>query len=190
MVQPLKLVAFVIVMLAYLYVPISTIQKQERILSKGEVFQFRPQPVDPYDVFRGKFIWLNLLEPSFDLDKELRLEVGQKVFAHLGRDTSGYAYFTGFTTNRPTGNAYIQTHISRMNEHTIWLKNPESLQKYYLNEKLAPLAEKKYRELLNQNIQEVEEAVVLEVKVYGGNALVDQLYFEGVEIGEYLRRGE
>ena len=190
MVQPLKLVAFVIVMLAYLYVPISTIQKQERILSKGENFQFQPQPVDPYDVFRGKFIWLNLEQASFDLDKELRLENGQKVFAHLGRDTSGYTYFTGFTTNRPTGNSYIQTNVAHITNDKVYLKNPESLQKFYLNEKLAPLAEKKYRELMRRNREESTTGVVLDVKVYGGKALVDNLYFDGVEIGEYLKRNK
>lgn len=189
MVQPLKLIAFIVVMLVYLWVPISTIQKQERILAKGEVFQFRPQPVDPYDAFRGKFIWLNIAEAEFDLDKSIRLENGQKVFAHLGRDTLGYAYFTGFTTDRPEGNAYVQTNVASIYSDQIRLRIPESLRKYYLNEKLAPLAEKKYNELLRQNASsDTTVAVVLDVRVYEGSALVDKLYFNGEVIEDYLRK--
>lgn len=189
MVQPVKLVAFVVVMIAYLWIPISTIRSQERILSKGEVFRFQPQLVDPYDAFRGKFIWLNLPAPEFDLDKTLRIENGQKVYAHLSRDSAGFAYYTGFTTDRPVGNTYIQTYVDYHSEERISLRAPESLRKYYLNEKLAPLAEKKYNELIRAGGgQQAMAKVVVAVRVFEGNALVEKVYFNDMEMEDYLRK--
>lgn len=186
MVQPLKLVAFVLVMIAYLFVPISAIFNQEKILSSGETYKFLPAPVDPYDAFRGKFIWLNIPPPVFDLEEELRLKRGQKVYVHLERDTAGYTEYTGFTTNRPEGNNYLQTNISRIIEDRVWLKTPESLTKFYLNEKLAPLAERKYRELRLERRD--TSRVEIDVKVYKGKALIDNLYFDQEPILDFLRK--
>ena len=60
MIQSLKIGVLAIVMLAYLYIPSSLIYRYEKISTEGTVFRFCPQPVDPYDAFRGRYVRLNL----------------------------------------------------------------------------------------------------------------------------------
>ncbi len=190
MVQPIKLIAFVLVMMAYLWVPISTITQQEKILKNGTLYKFRPQPIDPYDAFRGRFIYANIPNPALPIPpEESKFTDGQKVYLALARDTAGYAYFEGLSNYKPQDRDYLQAQVQRVGEEKIWVDLPPSLQKYYLNEKLAPLAEARYNEILRsrRDTENPTAGVVLDVKIWKGKALMEKLYFNGQEAEAYLR---
>ena len=51
--------AFVLVVLVQLYVPAKMIWGREEVLNTGTEYKFRTAPIDPNDVFRGKYINLN-----------------------------------------------------------------------------------------------------------------------------------
>ncbi len=191
MVQPIKLLAFVVVMIAYLWVPISTITQQEKVLKQGATYVFKPQPVDPYDAFRGRFIWVNVPVQDFKIPEDEPLfSNAQKAYLYLARDSAGYAFFEGISHYAPADRDYVQVQVSYVNEERreVHVMLPSSIQKYYLNEKLAPLAEQKYFELLRTNSQNLDSVgVKLEVKVLKGRALMETVYFNDQKIEDYLR---
>ncbi|MEL6638623.1 MAG: GDYXXLXY domain-containing protein [Bacteroidota bacterium] len=194
MVQPIKLVAFVVVMIAYLWVPISTITQQEKVLKKGATYLFKPRPVDPYDAFRGRFIWVSIPTPWFDLPPaEPPFTDYQKAYVILARDSSGYAFFEGISHYEPEDRDYMQVQVLHYDgeRQKVRVDLPNSIQKYYLNEKLAPLAESTYQDLLRRNREGIDSVgVSLEVKVLNGRALMETIYFDGQKIEDYLRQAK
>jgi len=54
-----RLIVFVLVAFAQLAVPGSLIWKREHTLRQGNVWKFRTAPVDPVDVFRGRYVALH-----------------------------------------------------------------------------------------------------------------------------------
>ncbi len=180
-------IAFGAVMLLYLWFPFSMIADQQRILKRGEVFRFRPQPVDPYDAFRGRYIVLQFMDQSIHFpNAQDTFQYDDKIYVSLEKDSLGFIYFSNPSLKKPDTQNYLKTTVQHTSKDQVSVDIPENLGRYYLNEKLAPLAEKKYRELLN-NRESNEVNVYLDARVLDGEVLIEELYFEGVPVGEYLK---
>ena len=180
-------IAFGSVMILYLWFPLSMITDQQRILKQGEVFRFRPQPVDPYDAFRGRYIVLRFVEQGINVPNAQEIfQSGDKIFVSLVRDSLGFVYFSNPSFEKPEGENYLKSEIWNTYEDQIIVEIPENLQRYYLNEKLAPLAEEKFREL-TRNSENDEVNVYLDARVLDGEVLIEEVYFEGKPISEYLK---
>ena len=180
-------IAFGAVMILYLWFPLSMITDQQRILREGELFRFRPQPVDPYDAFRGRYIVLNFAEQDIEYpNAQETFKSNDQIFVNLEEDSLGFVHFSNPSFKKPVGTNYLKTRIWYTNKDRITIEIPENLSRYYLNEKLAPLAEEKYQELLSSQ-REGEVNVHLDARVLNGGILIEELYFEGVAVGEYLK---
>ncbi len=184
----IRLVCFCIVMLVYLWVPFSMITQQEDILEEGKTFLFRSRPVDPYDAFRGRYVALSFTGNTMAKNANTaNFRQGEKVYTTLKLDSLGYAFFDVLYVSPPDHSNYIETQVAYVGEKRITLKVPENLRRYYLNEKLAPLAEKAYRELSRQQRNNSEVNAYLQVKVLDGKVLLEDLYLKGQPVGEYLK---
>ena len=72
-----------------------------------------------------------------------------------------------------------------MSSNSVHIALPENMQLYFINEKLAPLAEDVYRQLTARNQQDSIKTF-LEVRVLDGTPVIEELYLEGQPIVEYL----
>ena len=61
-------ISFFILVLVQLAVPSFMILTQEEIQTEGKAFRFKTRPVDPYDLFRGKYITLTFENQFIYLD--------------------------------------------------------------------------------------------------------------------------
>jgi GDYXXLXY protein len=182
----LRNIAFGAVMILYLWFPFSMIVDQQQILEKGEVFRFRPRPVDPNDAFRGRYIVLRFMDQNLNFpDAQSVFKHDDKIFVSLQKDSLGYVNLSNPSFEKPEGKNYLKTKVLYTNEDRVAVEIPENLRRYYLNEKLAPLAEEKFREL-QRNSDSNEVKVYLDARVLGGEVLIDELYFEGTPVSEYL----
>ncbi len=180
-------IAFGSVMILYLWFPLSMITDQQRILKQGEVFRFRPQPVDPYDAFRGRYVVLSFVEQDIDVpNAQETFQSNDKIFVNLEKDSLGFVYFSNPSFEKPEEKNYLKTRVWYTNKDHIIVEIPENLQRYYLNEKLAPLAEEKFREL-TRNLENAEVNVYLDARVLDGEVLIEELYFENIPVSEYLK---
>lgn len=182
-------IAFGLVMILYIWFPYSMIADQQKILKKGEVFRFRPQPVDPYDAFRGRYITLSFVDQRIAYPNAQEVfNYDDKIYVQLEKDSLGYVYFSNPAFEKPEGLNYLKTSIWNINENEILIAVPENLQVYYLNEKLAPLAEKRFMELTPTPADSNQVNVYLDARVLNGEVLIEELYFEGVPVAEYLKK--
>jgi uncharacterized membrane-anchored protein len=183
----LRNIAFGAVMILYLWFPFSMIVDQQQILKEGEVFRFRPRPVDPYDAFRGRYIFLRFVDQNLNFpDAQSVFKYDDKIFVSLEKDSLGYVNFSNPSFEKPEGQNYLKTKVLYTKENQVTVDIPENLQRYYLNEKLAPLAEEKFREL-QRSSDSNEVKVYLDARVLGGEALIEELYFENMPVSEYLK---
>lgn len=171
---------FIAVALVQIGTSLSMIVKRESVLQRGEQFKFKVAPVDPYDAFRGRYVALRLMEDKAPVPESINLDYGQRVFAHIAVDEEGFAKFSKVTTFRPHGERYIETRVfsSLVGEGQVLLDLP--IDRYYMEEKKAPLAERVYRRHTRKGI---EDAYVL-VRVKDGLAVIEALYVGGKRIEE------
>ena len=85
-------IVFGLIMLIYTGFPLSMIYSYEQVLLEGEVFKFRPRPVDPYHPFQGRYVTLR-----FDNDKMTYsgareiFQDGEQAYLILTKDLDGFA---------------------------------------------------------------------------------------------------
>ena len=171
-----RLVVFALVGLAQLAVPASLIWKREQTLRRGSVWKFRTAPVDPVDAFRGRYVALEFEVEGQQIAPPPDTDYGQTVFVTLRQSVDGFAEIDQVLTGRPAGDDFIE---AELRGKTVSLP----FDKYWVTERDAPAAEAAY---LAQSRREKRNAFVT-VRVFRGDAALEQLYLDGLPLGEYLR---
>lgn len=171
-----RLIVLLLVALAQLAVPGSLIWKREQTLRRGSVWKFRTAPVDPIDAFRGRYIALEFEIETHETSAPPTVEDGATVFVTLGTDAEGFGEIDQVTTTRPSRDDYI---AARLNGKRVSLP----FDTYWVTERDAPAAEAAYRA---QSRRDKRDAFVT-VRIFRGDAALEQLYLDNQPLGEYLR---
>ncbi len=175
---------FISIALSQITVPMSMLVSREIVLKNGMEFKFKTAPVDPYDAFRGRYVALRIEENKAPGQKGLFLKRGQKVYATIVTDEKGFAKFSGVVLSRPQGVPYIQAKVRYVwGEKEIYLDLP--IDRYYMEEKAAPRAEKKYWEYYSGH---TNQDTYMVVRVKDGIAVIAGLYVAGEKIEDLLKR--
>lgn len=171
-----RFIIFALVACAQIAVPASLIWKRERTLHEGSVWKFRTAPVDPVDAFRGRYIALEFETEAQQISPPPNALYGQTVFVTLRPDAEGFAVIDQVLPSRPEDDNFIEAQL-----HGTTVSLP--FDKYWVTERDAPAAEAAYR---TQSAREKRNAFVT-VRVFKGDAALEQLYLDGLPLGEYLR---
>jgi len=142
-----------------LAVPGYFVYRHYNTLYTGESYKFEVAPYDPYDPFRGRYVALRTTLSLYSKDGE---------YALLEKDAAGYAVISGWQSQKPNDRQYV--------------KNPE-LSRYYMNEKMAPEAER-----IQRGLDLDKDIIYLLVKVKNGDYVVQGLYINDVPIEQYITR--
>jgi uncharacterized membrane-anchored protein len=171
-----RLLLFALVGLAQLAVPASLIWKREQTLRHGSVWKFRTAPVDPVDAFRGRYVALEFEAEGQTISPPPNFEYDQTVFVTLRQNADGFAEIDQVLPSRPAGDDFIE---AQLRGTTVSLP----FDKYWVTERDAPAAEAAYRA---QSRRDKQNAFCT-VRVFRGDAALEQLYLDGQPLGEYLR---
>ena len=171
-----RLVVFVLVALVQLAVPASLIWKREQTLRHGTIWKFRTAPVDPVDAFRGRYIALEFEAESQQIAPPADVESGRTVFVTLRTNGEGFAEIDQVLAKPPAGDDFFK---GRLAGKTISLP----FDKYWATERDAPAADAAYRA---ESRRDKRNAFVT-VRVFRGDAALEQLYLDNQPLGEYLR---
>jgi len=178
--------AFIMMVLAQWWVPGNMIREKQQVLAKGNPFKFLTEPVDPSHPFKGKYIALSFKADTFSANREHVYDNGQQVYVRLATDDSGYARIVNLSASKPTSEInYIKAVVSYVTSEggqLIHIQYP--FDEYYMDEYKAPKAEMLYRES-NSNNKNTTYALV---KVYRGNAAVEDVYINGVPLRKLINR--
>jgi uncharacterized membrane-anchored protein len=183
MTRRISVTLLVLVCAVQLAVPLAMIARRGVTLRNGESYRFRCAPVDPVDVFRGRYVDLSFAAESYegpDADGLLR---GQTVFARLGTDDDGFARVVGVETAPPKDGPFVRCRVRWARWNGVTLDFPFG--RYYMNETRAPEAETLYRERL---AGEPGEAWV-ETRIQDGYAVLEELVIDGTPLIELLEDG-
>ncbi len=164
-------------------VPVSMIIRREITLRHGLQFRFRTAPVDPYDAFRGRYIALRIENNKFPIAEEgVELIRNQKVYAYIKEDDKGFAKIVSVSVERPDGDVYLQTRVRYMvNDKEVSLNFP--FDRYYIDEKLAPVAESAYFRHSQRNSHDA----YITVRVKSGFGVLEELYIGDKPVLEFIK---
>ncbi len=168
---------FAIMILIQWFVPGSMIYEQESVLKNGKEFKFKTRPVDPSDPFRGKYIILNFDSEQFPVSDPLNWNRGNEVFVSLD-DSAGYAMINAVSQTKPDHPDFIKATVSYVDDNMLYFDYP--FDRFYLEERKAPIAEKLYAESQNDTL--IEVAAVVGIK--NGVAALKDVTIDGKSISE------
>ncbi len=138
--------AFVLLIMAQLYVPGKMIWDNERIWLQGTAHHFKTAPVDPLDIFRGKYIDLFFEANMVEVANKSDWIEGEEVFGILTTDTEGYSSISTILKHRPEkGVEYLKVtiqYIPDYEQNTVQIRFP--FDRFYMEESKAHHAELSY----------------------------------------------
>ena len=161
-------------------VPASMILRHEGTLADGSVYRFRCAPVDPVDPFRGRYVALAFEQSRFEGSVPDGLDPGSTAYATLEQDTEGFAVISSLEETEPREGDYLKVRIEWSSDRSTQVGFP--FDRYYMEESLAPEAERAYRD------RTVGKQAWVTVRVRDGDAVLEELYLDGEPIREVLAR--
>jgi uncharacterized membrane-anchored protein len=178
---------FLLVAAVQLYIPAEMISHNENIIQTGKVFKFKCEPIDPYDPFQGKFIYLNFSNRTIRVDKAENYEYNQKIYATFKKDAEGYAIMDKIYKEKPINRAdFLELIVDNINNYDsigkITLEYP--FNRFYMNEFKAPLAEQTYVESVN----DIKKSVYAEVAIKNGTGVIKEVMIDNVPIKDYVQK--
>ena len=186
-----RVMLFSIMALICLSVPGWMVLRYERALSQGESVKFRCTPVNPYDPFRGRYVALSFGAAQnyipFSDDDERYPRRGQRVYAILEIQEDGFARITSVQRKPAREGLYFTANVRySVGREKVKLRLP--FDRYYMNEQVAPEAERRYREAVRRDESgEPPDSYVL-LRVHKGLAAIEGLYIEGEPIEALLKQ--
>ena len=180
--KTLRVVIFIVFALIQLSVPASVVWKREQTLKHGRVWKFKTEPIDPVDAIRGRYVALRLAAEKVRYSPAPNPSMLEPpIYAALKEDAHGFAYVDQLSAIPMAGDNIIKV------EGYYWSGGWENVrlpfEKLWISEKIAPEAERAYRE---NSLRDKQNAYVT-VRVRSGDAALEQLYIDGRPLVDYLR---
>jgi uncharacterized membrane-anchored protein len=183
--QKITIPAFILMVIAQLYVPASMIFMKERVITEGTAYKFRTAPIDPNDPFRGKYVALFFNENAVEVEEATDWAMGEPLFASITTDSAGYAVIKSVSKTKPKGEeAYIKAYVEYSvpdSIHRVYVRYP--FDRFYMEEFKAPVAETVYAEA-SRDSNQIAYALVM---VRNGDAVVADIFIDNVSIREVIR---
>ena len=180
----LAAILFVVMVIAQLAVPASMIFKRERTLSSGTLYKFRCEPIDPYDAFRGKYVWLRVAPEGTATWNGAPLPRGRAVYVTLTKDVDGFAVIQGLQLEKPESGDFVKATVQWETSGVEEVALEYPFDRYYLEESKAPLAEIAYRE----SLWEQQRSTYITVYLRDGFGVINELYIDDTPILDFLEQ--
>lgn len=177
--KSLPLVLFALTVLAQWVVPLAAVRQHERVLVEGALIRLKCTAPDPYDPLRGRYLAVRPEITEAPANKELSSRRGP-AYALLEVGTDGIATVTRIERERPASGRYVRVRVRWASESTVHFEWP--FDRYYLNEKLAPEADRWLAESLRS-----AKGVLAEVRVLDGRAVLADLTLDGKSFRTHLQ---
>jgi uncharacterized membrane-anchored protein len=156
---------------------------QEQILKKGKDFNFKIEPFDPSDPFRGKYLNIRFSEDHLNyVDNANDFQVGETVIAILKQDEL-FANVIDLQKTPPLSTQdYIYVKIKRIEDtNIVYFEYPFS--KYFFEESKSDTLAKIFQTTL-QNTDTKNYAIVT---VKDGKGVMKDIYLDNQPIQSYFK---
>ncbi|MGB4269142.1 MAG: GDYXXLXY domain-containing protein [Spirochaetota bacterium] len=176
-------ILFIAIAIVQISIPLYLIAKREYILKTGTPYLFLTRPVDPIDIFRGRYL---LIKYDFedDLEKSLKEKYSSQPYSHkivylcLTQSKDKVGTIKEISEVPPQGSNYIKLKIVVSKNYTNYSLN---FNQFYMDEFKATQAESIY-----QAQSQKKEAYAL-VYVKNGDVVLADLLIDNIPIRQYLK---
>jgi len=182
--KTLKLILLILLAATQIAVPVSLIQRKERILGEGERIRLQTRPIDPADPFQGRYVRLGYEHNYIDCPEDEIPNIGYKsrIYATIETGEDGFARFTGWSLEKPSDGLYLETRY--LGPYRPWNQASQKgeykglqidipCNRFYMDEAKAPRAER-----LARNATQSRNCWV-DVRILNGKAVIEDVYAEG-----------
>ena len=169
----LRLSLFAIVCLSQLIFAGLGIARYEHVLSAGTRYRFETAPVDPLDLFRGRYVQLSFTQERCPLPLPHGEIEDHKAYAVLGVDDRGFAKVTSLVAAPPSKGDYVAvTAYSDYGANEQGTRLSFAFDRFYAEEHRAPELERRYRDQARDSSTAPAYALV---RVLDGVAVLEDL---------------
>ena len=173
-------IIFSIAVLAQWAAPLSQIWTYEQVLTQGTLIKLKCQAPDPYDPLRGRYLAVRPVQQEATVPTGMKFQVGTTVYAQLVSGADGLSTISGLSLTPPVGGDYIRLKAGWVYNEKMSFEWP--FDRFYVNEKLAPEADKWFAE----NIRSTQ-GITAEVRILDGRAVLEDLSLDGKPFREILK---
>lgn len=185
---PLALFIFAI----QLAVPAYMIFEQKQILSKGDLYKFKVEPIDPYDPFRGRYVVLNfeveqtrIPISNEDQTNDSKIDRHTWVYANLSVNKDGYAEIKSLSLTKPEKD-FLRVQVANQDyANTKRYRINIPFDRYYSPENKAYAIETNVRQ---RSRQSSSDQVYVAVKIYKGKGTIEDLFINETPILEFVEQ--
>lgn len=164
--------------------PISQIQQYQRVVDHGTAYRFRTAPVDPVDPFRGRYVTLRFAAAEIAIPAGASYPPDQALYAPITVEPSGFAVLQPPRLQPPEGD-YLEVRVAhRVDDTRLRVRLP--FDRYYLNERQAPEAERLAREAMRADRERSLAPSWAVVRVLSGEAILTELFINGVPVRQRI----
>lgn len=178
--KSLPLILFALVSLAQWAAPLSQIFKYERTLTNGTLIRLKCSAPDPYDPLRGRYLAVYPDQENAPLAKDTKLSEGQHGYVTLQSNADGLTFLHEVHAEPPMDGNYVRVTYEFESEGKAHFRWP--FDRFYLNEALAPEADKWFAEAIRD-----AKGIIAEVRVHQGLAVLENLTFDGKSLRDILK---
>jgi uncharacterized membrane-anchored protein len=146
---------------------ISMIAGAERTIDEGRIWMFRTAPVDPVDLFRGRYATLSFPIVSVPI-VEGDVTLGDRVYVSLETDEDGFGRFAEVSTSRPESPDHLEVEVLGVSGRRARVQLPYD--RFYMDEARAPEVD----QLMRRGVREAWAIV----RVHEGRGVVVDLHVE------------
>ena len=179
----LSFIIFGFAVLAQWLVPLTGILQHEKTLAEDTLIKLKCSAPDPCDPLRGRFLAVRPEQRELSVPAGAKLQRGMQVYAALTTGADGLASVTHLSHEPPASGDFIRLKLGYVYNEKTQIQWPFS--RFYLNEKLAPEADRWFAE----NIRSTQ-GIIAEVRVLNGRAVLADLSFDGKPFREILKERE
>lgn len=178
--KTLPFIIFGIAVLAQWAAPLSQIWTHERVLTQGTLIKLKCTAPDPYDPLRGRYLAVRPNQREAPVPAGMVLHEGTQVYAVLTPGADGFAIISSLTLTPPESGDYVRVKSRYVFNEKAVIEWP--FDRFYVNEKLAPEADKWFAENLRS-----AKGITAEVRVLNGRAVLADLSLDGKPFREILK---
>ncbi len=178
--KTLPLIIFGIAVLAQWAAPLSQIWTYEKVLTQGTLIKLKCTAPDPYDPLQGRYLAVRPSQTEAPVPAGMELKQDTQVYAVLTTGADGFATITSLSPTPPASGDYVRVKTGYVYSDKTNISWP--FERFYVNEKLAPEADKWFAE----NIRSIQ-GITAEVRVLNGHAVLEDLSFDGKPFREILK---
>ena len=180
--KKIVLPAFVLMVIAQLYIPAKIVMDSQNVLADGNEFMFKTAPIDPSDPFRGKYIVLSFEENALQVANAENWNQGDPIFVSLTTNENGFAKISSISKEEPSDTEdYVKATIQFIvpdSQSIVSVQYP--FDRFYMEESKAYNAELAY----NESVRDTNQVTYALVSVKKGNAVVREVYVNGMPVRE------